>query len=1344
MMAATILLASGLLHAQNYVVPICGSAPGLGLGPMYSAAAANAASREAVIYPASQLSGISGQIITAAYFNADLNGGMLGTPNFKMYLKEVAAADWGAGSLDWATAIIGATLVYDNNPAPNVGSGSGWKKFPFSTHFTYGGTQNLAVFMEYVNPVTSRDVYWYFEGTEDCIDKNNNNTTKYINTSNGIPGSSLSRSDYRRPVIAFDISITCQPATAVAVPVATRTPTSAVVNWTGSASAPANGYEYYYNTSNASPVNATVPSGTTAAGVTSATLSGLAPSVTHYVWVRAVCSDADKSPWTSTVKFLTAPVNDESSGAITLTVNGDYNCGVTANGTTLSATQSAETAPACSSTGINDDVWFKFTATAASHRISFTNVSAGIMVAAVYSGTPGSLVPVAGACGSNTIYITGLNIGQTYYVRAYTSVATAATLANFTICLGTPPPPPANDECVNAITLMVNPDFNCSFVNAGTTKDATGGVFTCDLGLAGNDVWYKFVATNSIHWVSLLNVTGSTNGMGFQVLDGCGGTMLVCANGQASIANLVPGNTYYVRVATYDYLSNPVITFNVCVRTVPPNDNCAGAIMVAVNPGSACTSVVAGSVSGATASTPGASTTSCGTFDDDVWFKFVALETNHIVTLQNRAGSSTDLSFQVFSACGAATALICANPFAPALVTGLTPGNTYYLRVASYISASGQTSSFDVCISTAPAMAYSSSTTTQSSTANTAAGASNQQIIRAEIVVSGASAPISAIQLNFNLAATTNPADIAAARVYFTGTSATFSTTNAFGNAITNPTVNFSINGSQVLAGGLANTTNYFWLVYDIAPGATPGNIADGAFASVIAGGNSFVPVVTNPAGTRTIVAAIGNDEATGATALTVGGGCTGNPYDNTLASQSSNEPFPACTGTAGYAGMWYKFTAPSSGAVKISNDGTGTLGNSRIALFSASDSSDYSTFTILACDDDNGVTGATRSLLYATGLTPNVTYWVLTDLNAQAGIRGTYCITVDELAASMLSANAGNCTAGQALVAGFNTGYAGWISLVDNSGNLNAMVRQQAGNATGYNSSRTITTGASRVDGSGTPYLNRNFLINSTGTASTGEIMLFFTNTELTAVGAPLSSLSITRVPGTTCTPNYTGGASALLQQTGNGSANGVSWIRATTPGFSNFYIHSGNAPLPITLVYFNGAKTFAGNQLNWKVNCTSVSISFEIERSSNGRNYTSIGSFGASQARCLTPFDFADSKPLAGVNYYRIKIIDLDGEVSYTNVVAINNKVSGIEIIGMQPTLVQSEAVLYIAAAKAGKLQIAVTDMTGRQLETRTISVLEGENKVRLNFGTLAAGVYNLSSFNESGKTTIRFVKE
>ncbi|GAB3823177.1 hypothetical protein GCM10028821_00130 [Hymenobacter jeollabukensis] len=136
------------------------------------------------------------------------------------------------------------------------------------------------------------------------------------------------------------------------------------------------------------------------------------------------------------------------------------------------------------------------------------------------------------------------------------------------------------------------------------------------------------------------------------------------------------------------------------------------------------------------------------------------------------------------------------------------------------------------------------------------AGSTNQAILRVALTTTGAANPISVTQLNFTADGTTALANISNARVYFTGSSPTFSTATQFGTSSAAPAfgpTGFSLTGSQALSEGV----NYFFLTYDIVAGATTGNVVDAALTGVKIGTgavSSISSATGSPAGSRPIL----------------------------------------------------------------------------------------------------------------------------------------------------------------------------------------------------------------------------------------------------------------------------------------------------------------------------------------------------------------------------------------------------------------------------------------------------------------------------------------------------------
>ncbi|WP_082504982.1 T9SS type A sorting domain-containing protein [Chryseobacterium sp. Leaf405] len=402
------------------------------------------------------------------------------------------------------------------------------------------------------------------------------------------------------------------------------------------------------------------------------------------------------------------PVNDECANAATLTVNSDLACGATTAGNTLGATNSLAAAP-CSGNP-DDDVWYKFTATNSTHYVRFSNIvatgttSSTDMYVQVLSGTCGSLASVVCSDSDTTTIVSGLTPGTTYYVRAYT-YGGVGNNASFNICVGTPPPAPANDECINVTTVTVNPDLNCGSVVSGTTVSATSSnlaVAPCT-GTADDDVWYSFTATSTVHRVSLSNVvsTGisSSTSLYTQVFSGACGSLTSVQCGTTNTTNLTGltvGQTYYVRVynsntnsATATYAN----TFDFCVGTPPPppaNDVCSGAISLTVGNNFAANPMVATNISATTDST----TTCQSNRNNNVWFS-VVVPASGSVTVETAAVTGSGFIDSVLSAhsgiCGSLANVACnddissgTNNFSKISLTGQTPGATLYFSVWRY------------------------------------------------------------------------------------------------------------------------------------------------------------------------------------------------------------------------------------------------------------------------------------------------------------------------------------------------------------------------------------------------------------------------------------------------------------------------------------------------------------------------------------------------------------------------------------------------------------------------------------------------------------------------------------
>lgn len=417
--------------------------------------------------------------------------------------------------------------------------------------------------------------------------------------------------------------------------------------------------------------------------------------------------------------------SDGCSSATPLSVTAD--CSSPTSGTTTGATQ---TIAGCSGTA-DDDVWYQFVATSSAHQITVAPIPGMDPVVQLFSGGCGTLISLtckdSGGDGvTEVINYNSLTPGQTYTVRVYHYFAGSGT-GDFTICVTEAPLPPSNDDCAGAVSLNVN--SSCTYTSA-TTDGATESLTGCS-GNADDDVWFSFVATNSLQNIAVNPIDNLD--LVYQVYDGsCGSlTSLQCVDNtfssqmeQEDIVGLVPGQTYFIRV--YDYYQGTTGDFEICITgtptPTPTNDEPCNAILLpavtATCQFSSFTNV--GATATMSAPTPstcaGGSGAAIGGFSSstqDVWFQIVVPTSGNVdVTAEPNggAGSISDGVMALYSGtCGSLTQIACSddNPAYPGssndllpLISesGLTPGDTVYLRYWGFGSSSG---TFGICASTA-------------------------------------------------------------------------------------------------------------------------------------------------------------------------------------------------------------------------------------------------------------------------------------------------------------------------------------------------------------------------------------------------------------------------------------------------------------------------------------------------------------------------------------------------------------------------------------------------------------------------------------------------------------------
>lgn len=192
----------------------------------------------------------------------------------------------------------------------------------------------------------------------------------------------------------------------------------------------------------------------------------------------------------------------------------------------------------------------------------------------------------------------------------------------------------------------------------------------------------------------------------------------------------------------------------------------------------------------------------------------------------------------------------------------------------------------------------------------------------------------------------------------------------------------------------------------------------------------------------------------------------------------------------------------------------------------------------------------------------------------------------------------------------------------------------------------------------------------------------------------------------------------------------------------FNNNGTYTGYAPLPIELIYFLGKQVNNTIVLKWQTATEKENAYMAVERSRDGIHFMEIGRRkGAGTTVVAQTYDLTDAAPLYGINYYRLRQVDLDEKVTYHSVVAVIFDDKTQTKIQLYPSLAAQEMTLILATPATSLGTVQILDATGKEWHRQMLSPQTLQETIPVH--DLPTGTYFLSVFTENAFHTLRFVK-
>ncbi len=179
----------------------------------------------------------------------------------------------------------------------------------------------------------------------------------------------------------------------------------------------------------------------------------------------------------------------------------------------------------------------------------------------------------------------------------------------------------------------------------------------------------------------------------------------------------------------------------------------------------------------------------------------------------------------------------------------------------------------------------------------------------------------------------------------------------------------------------------------------------------------------------------------------------------------------------------------------------------------------------------------------------------------------------------------------------------------------------------------------------------------------------------------------------------------------------------------------------LPVELISFTGQAMEKANKLTWTTASEEAADRYVVERSSDASDWSAIGEvLAAGDSETELNYELMDESPLPTA-YYRLRMVDLDGTFTFSNIVELTNSTLTSSALSIYPVPAVDQITVSFEALAGGQAQVLLTDLTGRTISEQKVSVTTGQNAATIDLQQRASGIY-LVRVNVGSQQMIRRV--
>jgi hypothetical protein len=273
---------------------------------------------------------------------------------------------------------------------------------------------------------------------------------------------------------------------------------------------------------------------------------------------------------------------------------------------------------------------------------------------------------------------------------------------------------------------------------------------------------------------------------------------------------------------------------------------------------------------------------------------------------------------------------------------------------------------------------------------------------------------------------------------------------------------------------------------------------------------------------------------------------------------------------------------------------------------------------------------------------------------------------------------------------------------------------------------------------------------VNPTWTAIEGNLTLPSIRSAAIVVNSNSVEYYVGTSTGLYSTANLNGNATQWVKEGADIIGNAVVVDLKLRPADNKLLIAThGNglfttdAILPVKLSTFKGQIVKGKSELNWITQTETNNRGFDIEKSTDGRNFNRIGFVaGMGTSTMRNSYSFTDPAVLQRVQYFRLKQLDRNGRYTYSQVVKLTQDGMPLQLTHVvNPATTNLIFTLNDAPRQA--IQVTLLDAAGRAVLKQGMPGTNS-NVFRLNIANLPNGIYTLWLQGDGLKETRRIIKQ